>query len=298
MHDIGDAVTLTTETRDVDGNLVDPGGIVVAVTDPSGTAVSPDPTVSPVSTGIHRAEVTVDVAGRWRYVWTSTGPDGVDHGYFDVDDDPLARLDPLATIADLEALIGSLTDEQAARAVGLIRGASAKVRAACHGQIITRVDDDSQVLRASGHRIYLPQRPVIDVTSVALVDGDTDITLTGWKWEGLDEIDLRPVLAAAGQAARRTNSNNYRVVYSHGHQPGGYVLDGVADIVANMVNRVLTSPTKVEGVTQQVAGQASLQYQQARGSSGVGVRMFQSDRDDLAELGLRARAGTVRTRVR
>lgn len=300
MHDVGDDVTITTTVTDVDGALVNTSSMVIAVTDPLGAAVSPAPTVTNPSVGIYRATVTADSAGEWDYVWTSTGPAGVEHGSFLVAVDPPDRLPPLATIEALEARIGELTEAQLVRAPGLLRGASAKIRAFARHQVLTRVDDDTAELRAAGHRIYLPQRPVIDVTSVALIDGDTDIALTGWAWEGLDEIDLRGALAADGQSrvSPKHNSSVYRVVYSHGYDAGHHLLEAVTDVVCNMVNRTLTAPSKVDGVTQHVVGQFSQQFQQATGSSGVGVRMYESDRRELVEAGVRRVSASIKTRVR
>ncbi|MEM9134283.1 MAG: hypothetical protein AAGE88_18185 [Actinomycetota bacterium] len=297
-YDIGDQVLVELEVFDPDGARIDASTVSLAVTAPDGTPSAPS--ASNVSTGLYRASVPVDQAGGWSYVWTTTGPAGVEHGQFTVAADPPDRLPPLATIEDLEARIGDLTDAQAARAPGLLRGASAKVRAFARHQQLTRVDNDVMVLRSAGHRIRLPQRPVIDVTSVVLIDGDTDLTLNDWSWDGLDDIDLRGSRIADGssRSARQHNTSTYRVTNSHGFDPGHPLLEAVADVICTMVNRTLTSPTKVDGATQQVIGQYSVQFQQGTGSSGVGVRLYESDKRDLIEAGVRRVATSVKTRVR
>lgn len=297
-YDIGDDVLISVTVTDSAGVPANPSTITLEVTAPSGATTSPAHNNDGV--GLYSAAAAADEAGLWRYTWTTTGPAAVHHGTFAVSADPPARLDPLATIEDLEARIGDLTDAQLARAPGLLRGASAKIRAFARHQVLTRVDDDTAVLRAAGHRIYLPQRPIIDVTSVALIDGDTDIALTGWAWEGLDEIDLRGALAADGQSrvSPKHNSSVYRVIYSHGFDAGHPLLEAVTDVGCNMVNRTLTAPSKVDGLTQNVIGQFSQQFQQATGSSGVGVRMYESDRQELIEAGVRRVSASIKTRVR
>ena len=243
-YHVGDAVEITVTITDTDGTATNPTSISLQVTDPSGN--SSTPTVTNTATGAYEAAVTADEAGRWRYAWTTTGPASVEPGYFDVGTSP-PTVDPLATIADLEARIGALTTAQATRAPGLLLDASALVRAYARGQTINRVTDDSVVLRPHGNEIRLPQEPVVSVTSVKAIDrdGGADVTLTDWAFDGINRIDL----TGAGPTSTDTvvdwwdqidfHTNTYRVVYTHGYET---VPDVVVTVVCNMVNRVLTVP--------------------------------------------------------
>lgn len=71
VYDVGDLASLRHEVR-VDGTLTN-ATVVIAVTKPDGTAVTPAPTVSNPSTGVYTASVSVDQAGPWIYVWTMSG---------------------------------------------------------------------------------------------------------------------------------------------------------------------------------------------------------------------------------
>ncbi|MGE5830144.1 MAG: hypothetical protein ACM30G_17550 [Micromonosporaceae bacterium] len=71
VYDVGDQAQLRHEVR-VNGTLTD-ATVAVAVTKPDGTLVTPAPTVSHPSTGVYTANVTVDTAGPWTYVWTMSG---------------------------------------------------------------------------------------------------------------------------------------------------------------------------------------------------------------------------------
>jgi hypothetical protein len=74
IYDIGDKVTLSTVVRNDAGTPVNTPTLVIAVTKPDGTLVSPAPTVTNTAAGgVYTAPVTVDQAGTWTYVWTASG---------------------------------------------------------------------------------------------------------------------------------------------------------------------------------------------------------------------------------
>lgn len=300
MNDIGDDVEITT-TITVDGELVDPSTVTVAVTDPNGATTNP--AVTNPSTGVFVALAPATIAGRWRYTWTTVDPDAVDHGYFDVSANPPDRPDPLATVADLEDRLGrDLTDTEARRATALLSDASALVRA------FTRLDFDltegtSVVLRPIGGTLTLPQTPAVAVTSVHAIGGRSDlpdVEVSGWRWNGLDSIDLGGMgwRSAIDYDLEGYESfyGSYRVVYDHGYTA---TPDDVVGIVCGMVTRVLTAPTTVEGLTSERIGQYAYQYAQLPGgqSPGAAVRLTQADKDALADAGYKRRAGTIALRA-
>lgn len=300
MNDIGDDVTVTTTIR-VDGTLTDPDSVTIEVTSPAGA--SSNPSVTNSSTGVYEATVAATAAGRWRYTWTAENPDGVEHGYFDVTADP-PRLESLASIADLEDRLGrELTDAEARRAPALLRDASALVRSYCR-QGFDLVEDDSVTLRPIGDRLKLPQRPVVAVTSVSVVGGRDDapdMALGGWLWDGLDEVQVGAVgwgLAIQWDLEFYSGwePGTYKVVYDHGYAT---TPDDVVAVVCGMVNRVLTSPTMVEGLTSERIGQYGYQFAQFPGgqSPGAAVRLTQSDKDALADAGYRRRTGVIALRT-
>ncbi len=287
MTDIGDGYTIETEIR-VDGDLVDPATVLLSITAPSGTTTNPAPTQT--ETGKYRHIVTADEAGRWRYKWTTTGPAGVTHGSFIVQVDPPARLDPLANVDDLADAMGrALTETEIAQASGLLRSASARVRAFCHNRAISRVDDDQVVLRPTGDRIRLPNRPVHSITSVTPIGDDgqpvTD-EFTGWEWDGGDQLKITGLCPTA---------RAYQIVYSHGHD---IVPDIIVTIVAGAAARVLDTPAGTsEGATQLTVGQFSQQFQQGTGAPGRAVRLTRADKQDLIDAGFKSMSSTIQVRA-
>jgi hypothetical protein len=300
VTDIGDDVTVAT-TILVAGTLTDPVNVTLAVTSPDGTDSAP--VVSHPSTGVYEAVVAPDTAGRWRYTWTTTTPAGVEHGYFDVlpDPPPPGRLDPLATIDDLEDRIGALTDDQANRATALLRGASARVRAYTR-QDFDLVTGDIAIVRPLGDDLILPQRPVVAVASVKAIPGDAqpDIVMSGWSWDGLDRIRIGGIgwrtainydleLGHAGWSPE-----SYRVTYDHGYVS---TPDDVVDVVCSMVNRILTAPSMAEGFGSERVGPFGYSMAPGQGTPGPAVRLTQEDKDALADAGYRRRTGTIQVRA-
>lgn len=196
----------------------------------------------------------------------------------------------LATTTDLAARNGPLTPEQLARAAALLIDASEEVRAFA-GQHISRVVDDEVILTADGAVIRLPQRPVEAVTAVALVDGATDIPVTGWAWTGRDEIDL----TAATSTWPASGTANYRVTYTHGHAT---VPDLIIGTVCAMVNRTLSAPSRVDGMVAETVGQYSYQLQQGTGSQGTAPALTAREERKLARAGYRRTTSTITVRPR
>jgi hypothetical protein len=74
IYDVGDQVTLSTEIRNDAGVPVNTPTVVIAVTKPDGTLLSPAPTVTNTGAGgVYTAPVLATVAGTWTYVWTASG---------------------------------------------------------------------------------------------------------------------------------------------------------------------------------------------------------------------------------
>lgn len=197
----------------------------------------------------------------------------------------------LATEADVVARLGPLSDTQQARADALLTDASALVTSFT-GQQFTREDDHVATLRADGTVIRLPQRPVHDVTTVAVIDGATDRELTGWVWDGLDRIDLGAVKPVT--ISDTPNPLTFRVTYSYGYDtvPGNLVA-----LVCKMVSRVLTSPTQADGLTSENIGQYGFQMQQGQASIGSGVYLTKNDKADLCQWGYKRATGSIQVQA-
>lgn len=192
-----------------------------------------------------------------------------------------------ATTTDLEARIGTLDAGQSSRADALLDDATALIQE-WTGQDI-EAGTTTAVLRAPGTRIRLPQRPVTAVTTVVLLDEGTDRTVTGWAWDGLDQVDLAG--ATGPTTINAANPITYRVTYSHGHAT---VPTTIKALTCKIVSRVLNSPTLADGVVAENIGQYGYQMQQGTASMGSGVYLTEADKKLLRELGYRPAATTIR----
>lgn len=187
-----------------------------------------------------------------------------------------------------------MSEAQAARVDALLADASAKVRRFTRRNF-DAVTNAVVVLSPVGTVLRLPQTPVSAVTSVALIDGATDIALTGWGWDGADQVDLANATTVAGSTTTRTqNTNTYRVTYSH----TAYVHDDIKAKVCEMVGRTLAAPSMVDGMVSETIGQYSYTLQQGGGGQGTAVRLTQTDKQDLIDNGWRRQSGTVAVRAR
>ena len=210
-------------------------------------------------------------------------------------------MDPLASISDLSDRLGRpLTSAEEARAQALLVDASAKVRAYTR-QAFTRTDNETVVIRAQQGEIRLPQRPVIDVTSVVAIGagGAPDLPVVGWQWDGLDTIRTctdSPVINLPElwhEDDVEAYPGTYRVVYSHGD---AQIPDLVVAVVARMALRTLTAPTLAGGVTGETIGPYS--YRTDGSGVGTAVIMTDEDRQELKDAGYRPRAGMSMVRYR
>jgi hypothetical protein len=203
-------------------------------------------------------------------------------------------VDPLASLSDLSDRLGRpLAAGEEARAQALLADASALVRAYT-GQDFARTDDETVVVRAQQGEIRLPQRPVIDVTTVIAVGagGTPDLPVVGWQWDGLDIIRTAVDSPAINmpelwyEDEGESYPGTYRVVYSHGTAE---VPADVVAIVARMALRTMTAPSMAGGLTGETIGP----YSYRTDGSGVGTAVVMTDDDEkmLKLAGYRRQAG-------
>lgn len=211
----------------------------------------------------------------------------------------------LATLADLAARLGrALTATEQTRGAVFLDDASALVRAYTR-QDFDQTTADEIILRPVGTILTLPQRPVLAVASVVAVgcDGQPDLTLSGWCWDGIDTIDLCPAVPVIDADTpadvvdtwwRLGGPDTYLVTYDHGSATASPLVVGV---VCRMVLRTLLAPSLVEGMVSEKIGQYTYQLQQSGGSTGPTVQMTEADESDLDRGRFRRRAGTIQTRA-
>lgn len=195
----------------------------------------------------------------------------------------------LATPADVEARLGRpLTPTEQARVDAVLADASAMVRSYTRQEFVPMTS--TEVLRIINGRVRLPQRPVIQVTSVAVIDpwGHSDPWQVPYQWDGLDTIQLTggDVLVNAPEWwSEAQASTTAEVVWRHGYET---VPDDVVMVVCGMAVRQLLVP-QLPGVRSETAGGESVSYADAMMTGTVTLTP-----DDRAVLNrYRSRGATV-----
>ncbi|WP_190172899.1 hypothetical protein [Streptomyces mirabilis] len=167
--------------------------------------------------------------------------------------------------------------------------------------MFSRVDNETLTARAQQGEIRLPQRPVLDVTSVVAVGagGAPDLPVVGWQWDGLDivrAISDSPVINMPERWYEEdldAYPGTFRVTYSHG---AAEIPADIVAIVARMALRTLTAPTVAGGVTGETIGPYS--YRTDGTGIGTAVAMTDEDRKELDDAGYRPKAGMSLVRRR
>lgn len=181
--------------------------------------------------------------------------------------DPVS--DAFATVDQLEVLLGRVFDDgiEQSQAALLLELATTAIRAEA-GQTISLVEDDEVLLAGTwDYDLDLPERPVVDVTSVAL--NGVPMLPGNFHWNErqllrrarvLDELTGTGFLAHA-PGARWGYTGNWggpgstlRVVYSHGEE----IIP--ADLVAICLNAVARNLLTPAGVRTEALGAYSVGY--------------------------------------
>lgn len=153
----------------------------------------------------------------------------------------------LATLDDLEARIGTLSDPERAQAV--LDDVSAVVRAYT-GQQFTQ-EETTVRLRARNGGVKLPQGPVTEVASIENVDGGT-VEFT-WDAGGFVSLAGFDALRSFEVEPYRTNRAIWiDVTYTHGYET---VPADIVAVVCQMAGRAYGRTADTTGVTQEsIAG--------------------------------------------
>jgi hypothetical protein len=178
----------------------------------------------------------------------------------------------LATIVDLQQRVAiDLNDGTVkARAVALLDDASAAVRAAAGGQVISSVANDSVKIVPQCGIVRLPQIPVTAVDSVV----DKDAAALDFTWYQVDGGGTEITLTSAEvyrfdyEYPWRTPLAPVTVVYDHGYDP---VPDDIVALVCQVAARALGRPPETSGLTQETIGAYSYSIGVAAAAGGLGL---------------------------
>ncbi|MFD5566648.1 hypothetical protein [Streptomyces cadmiisoli] len=200
-------------------------------------------------------------------------------------------LPALATVADLAALLGrTFTPEQELQAQALLDQASNVVRAYIRQDITRATTTDTFTMRRSDpvlHRcagaVTLPQRPIVDIESVAMNGTETH----DW-WQDGNDLLLRSVTWNQPPVSNRPPQ--VTVTYTHGWDP---VPADIQAIVLQAANRVIVNPA---GIRTETVGGVSVTYLIPSTGEYLGVLLSRTEQRVLDRY--RRTAGTVNLRSR
>lgn len=177
---------------------------------------------------------------------------------------------PLVTTEQFAETRGVAHDATDLKAIRALEDASNLFRAMAH-QTITLVEDDQTELRGSwSPRLYLPERPVLELSAVTIVWGDPDVSAVVLA-EG-DWLALRSGLVTRrGGDVWGGGEGAVRVTYSHGFSeiPGD-----VVSAVTSIALRKLENPANL--VAEQVG---SYQATYATTAAGAAAGLTQDELD-------------------
>ncbi|GGV91590.1 hypothetical protein [Streptomyces massasporeus] len=200
-------------------------------------------------------------------------------------------LPALATVADLATLLGrTFTPEQELQAQALLDQASSIVRSYVRLDITRATTTDTFTMRRADpvlHRcagaVTLPQRPVVDITSVKVNDVET----AEW-WQDGNDLLLRSAAWDRPPAAHR--APQVTVTYTHGWDE---VPGDIRAIVLQAANRVIVNPS---GIRSETVGGESVTYLIPAVGEYLGVLLSRTEQKVLDRY--RRTAGSVNLRSR
>lgn len=160
-YDLGDVATLTTEIRDANGVLANAGAVVLTVTLPDLTTVTP--AVTNPSTGNYRSDYTPLVSGLYRVRWVATGLNAsATTDAFDV-----RQTTPLLifSLSHAKTMLPKVADADNEKLRNLIESTTSIVEYIVGPVAVRSV---SEVVRGSGRQSYfvLRETPVVSIQSI------------------------------------------------------------------------------------------------------------------------------------
>lgn len=167
----------------------------------------------------------------------------------------------LATMAELAELRGVRFDPTDVKALRALEDASGIFRSLAR-QSISKVEDDVVELAGTwSRRLWLPERPVLDVTALAITDSQgysTTYALSGVRWS------RRGLLRIVGCHFGGPDATVH-LTYSHGYEE---VPDDVRSTVLKMAARQIANP---EDVQSEAIGSYSVTYDPAVTGAAAGL---------------------------
>lgn len=196
----------------------------------------------------------------------------------------------LADVIDIPGS-GGFTSDQVASAQQALDTASAAVRAFCRRQFTAA--QRTTRLRAKGHWILLPHRPVISVDHLAVMVYGQATATSGWVWDGLDRVWIGNLGMVINLSEELSQALQFGVTVAEVTYTSGYaqVPEDVVTVTANLAARALAIPAG--GVYQ---SQSAGPFSQTVAPWAQGGPLALSDADKLILKQYRRGGNTVELR--
>jgi hypothetical protein len=155
----------------------------------------------------------------------------------------VSALPALAGPDDLSAqLPAPLNADQLPAAATALANASTAVRAYTRRKFT--LDSYTTRLRAKGHWILLPQRPVVSVESLSVMVWGNLTPTVGWVWDGLDRIWVGGIGTVINLPEEIIQAIEFGVTVAEVSYTAGYQLvpDDVVAVTAGLAARAMSIP--------------------------------------------------------
>lgn len=202
-------------------------------------------------------------------------------------------LPPLVNVIDVTDRLPSVVSVEERRVASLITDASSAVRRFTKQDFT--INQSTVGIRPIGHKLKLPQRPVISVDAITVkLPGGAQSTIPGWYWDGSDEVWLTDGGSIINLAEELLFVLQWQtpiclVTYTHGY---AVVPDDIVGVVCSMVTRLITAPG-LGGVISESVGEYS--YRLSDTSAQGPMALTQAEKDTLKAY-LPRRASTAELR--
>ncbi len=220
--EVGEIRPLGIVVRDMDGVPINAGTVTITIERPDRTVVEPQVANPPGVTGHYLYDLAITMPGTWRYIWRTTAPVLVLSGSFDAIPAGAAGLIPLEKAKKLLKI--NLDDhDHDDDILDVVRAVTGAIENERNEKILRTEVSQTRWLRAGTKRFSLAHRPVLEVTSMTLLDGAGGVL----EPPAIEVSEQGIVTVVTGYVAGRVRVDyvaGYDVVPEPIREAAGYVL--------------------------------------------------------------------------
>lgn len=254
MPDLGDVIPLTVQVKDQNAQPTDALTVVLTITEPNGTLVTPTVANPPAATGLYEFDYVPTQIGRHLIRWVTTAPNAAFTDTVDVRDLSARSIMSLASAKTHLNMTSSKDDEEIRNMIEAVTATIERHR----GEAVVRQEVVEDNVMGNRNRFALLKHPVIEVTEILDARGNSQ-DVTKWKLDKQNGILVR--YDGAGLQGDVT------ITYTAGYAeiPANYIL------AAKIILAHLWSTQRIQNIGQQVSlGTRARPEEQVMTPTGVG----------------------------